>query len=225
MDGMRFLLRRTFGRWYLWVFPMAFGAAILLASILEPGEEGNTDYILSRLMGSGTGGCLFAMMMGSSLSADLTGNRCMRSAPIAKRLITRSVPIFFTALLTVNALVTDGIYAAAVLARGGAVSDISDFVILSAYAVLLCVLVAVIAVNLRYGMILLIYAYIPIMLAALIVPRSIKMNGFGLPLGAAAAILAGAAVLALVLGIAISEAFYKKSNFKAYVAGAELSNM
>lgn len=225
MNGVKFLLRRTFGRWPLWVFPLILGATILILAIAEPAKCGETDYILSRLMGSATGTVLFAMLMGIFLSADLAGNRCMRCAPIAKALLTRDVPLFFTALTTLYSLAASVVYSACVIGGGEEAADAADFVIISACAVLVCTIMAIIAVHSRYGFVLLIYIYLPIVAIILLIPRSVRMNGFGLSLGAAAGIFAGAVAVTAVVGIALSTLLYRKLNFRSTATAAEMSQM
>ncbi len=224
MNSFRFLLSRTVKRWLIPVLSLLFGGALLVVLILEPGEVGTTDYLISITMGCCTASVMLTMIHGVFLSTDITGNRCIRSSPIAKQLITRSVPIFFCALAVLCSLLFCGIYSAAVVLRGEPISYVSDTVMLSGASVFFCTVMATIAVNFRYGMILMIYGYLPMLVCFFLLPKGIKMNGFGLPVGAAIGFFVAACAAALVISIIISEIVFRKVNFKSY-ENSELAQM
>ena len=160
-------------------------------------------------------GAIFIIMFNSIfLSVEISGNRLMRSSPISKQLRTFSIPVYNIIMGVGITAVINIVYAIFVLATGLESVHLSDMLIVSAPLCLIYVVMGTTSMQFNWGMLLMIYAYIPLMLLIPLVPDRIWDEGFSAGIGTGIIVYLGTAVLSSVLAFAISYLFYKKYDFK-----------
>ena len=215
-DIYRFLFARLFKRSVCCTIFMSalllFGAAFAFIPFDEMGGE---DYLIGPLMSGYMPlfGCCIAFMF---LSADISGNRLMRSCPAAKALYTRGLTGICTAFGTASAAILLGARAAVLAVSGGNMNVLSDVMISLSAAFVLMAFIPVISM-LRYGMLALIYLPMWNMLSILFITKDTIRNGFGAPMWAAALIMAGGFAASIALSRVTCGLAYAKMNFKPYV--------
>lgn len=220
-DIYRFLFARLFKR--------AVGCTIFMSVLLLFGaacafilfdEMGGEDYLLGPLMSGYMPlfGCCMAFMF---LSADIAGNRLMRSCPAAKALYTRGLTGVCTAFGAAGAAITLGTRAAVLAVSGGSMDVLSDMMIALSAAFVLMAFVPVISM-LRYGMFALIYLPMWDMLSIMFITKDTIKNGFGMPIWAAALIMAAGIAASVVISRIACGLAYAKMNFKPYVQAQQM---
>lgn len=220
-DIYRFLFTRLFG---CYVGRTIFLCVMLLlgvgAAFIPFDGKGSDEYLLGAMISGYIPlfVCCLAFML---VSADVSGNRLMRSCPAAKALYTRGLTGVCTILCAVCAALALGARAAVTAVSGGDMSALSDLMLELSLSFVLAAFVPMISM-LRYGMIALIYLPMFEMLNAMFLSENIMDNGFGAPLWAAALIMAGSAAVSAVLSRALSALVYSKMNFKPYIQGQQL---
>ncbi len=214
MTGLKFLFRRSCSLVRMGI-PALIGIALLVLMMVFHEPLSAEDYLICKMMAHF--GMIFVIMFnGISLSVELNGNRLMRSAPISKQLRTFSVPMYnVIAGLGISALVNI-IYAIFVLISGLEMCHLSDMLIISAPLCALYVILGTISMQFNWGMLVMIYAYLPMMFLIPLTPDHIWESGFGVSVGVGLVVYIAAAVISAVLAFVISYIFYKKYDFKPF---------
>lgn len=220
-DIYRFLFTRLFGR--------TAGRTIFLCVMMLLGVgaafvpfdgKGSDEYLLGVMICGYIPlfVCCLAFML---VSADVSGNRLMRSCPAAKALYTRGLTGACTLLCAVCAALTLGTRAAVTAVSGGDMSVLSDLMLELSLSFVLAAFVPLISM-IRYGMIALIYLPMFEMLNAMFLSKDIMDNGFGAPIWAAALIMAGSIAVSAALSTVLCRLSYAKMNFKPYIQAQQL---
>lgn len=218
--AMKFLISRCFfgekSRWFALGGLLLYVAMIVLLMFLnEP--CGSEDYLMCKMVLC-IGVDILPMVIAIFLCSDITGNRLLRSSPIAKTLFTGAVPIFFTLLIGVMMVVANLSLNIAWKVLGtltpGQTAD--TLIITGAFAAFYIICLSLFSV-LRYGMVLCTYSLIiPSFSGMIFATNDALAFGFGLTVPAAAAIFCGAILLAMAVSMLICNLAYRKFNFKPY---------
>lgn len=214
MTGLKFLFRRSCSLVRMWI-PALIGITLLVLALVFHEPMSSEDYLLCKMMAHI--GMIFVMIFSSIfISVEINGNRLMRSAPISKQLRTFSVPMYNVIVgVGVSALVNI-IYTIFVMISGLEMSHISDMLIVSAPICAIYILLGTTAMQFNWGMLVMIYAYIPMMLLLPFTPDHIWESGFGTSVGVGLVVYIATAVISAVLAFVISHIFYKKYDFKPF---------
>lgn len=214
MTGLKFLFRRTCSLVRMWI-PALIGIALLVLVMVFHEPISSEDYLLCKMMAHV--GIIFVMMFGSIfLSVEINGNRLMRSSPISKQLRKFSIPLYNVITGVGIATIVNIIYAIFVSASGLELYHLSDMLIISAPICALYVVLGTVSMQFNWGMLIMIYAYIPMMLLIPLTPDHIWESGFGASLGVGVVVYVVTAVVSALLAFVISYAFYKKYDFKPF---------
>lgn len=211
MTGLKLLFRRSCS-WGRLGIPalVAVGMLVLVMVFHEPMQA--EDYLLCKLMAHI--GTMFIVMFGCVfLSAEMCGTRLIRSSPISKELRRFSIPVYNIILGTGLTTLVNIVYAVFILVTGQDIQHISDMLIISAPVCAVYTLLGTVSMQITWGMIVMIYAYIPAALLLAFIPRNAWENGFGAELWVSALVYVGAAAVSAALAFVISRAFYKKYDF------------
>ena len=214
MTGLKLLFRRSCSLVRMWI-PALIGITLLVLALVFHEPMSSEDYLLCKMMAHI--GMIFVMIFSSIfISVELNGNRLMRSAPISKQLRTFSVPMYnVIAGVGLSALVNI-IYAIFVMISDLELSHLSDMLMISAPICAIYVLLGTTAMQFNWGMLVMIYAYIPMMFLIPITPDHIWESGFGASVGVALVVYIAVAVISAVLAFVISYIFYKKYDFRPF---------
>ncbi len=214
MTGLKFLFRRSCSLVRMWI-PALIGITLLVLALVFHEPMSSEDYLLCKMMAHI--GMIFVMIFSSIfISVEINGNRLMRSAPISKQLRTFSVPMYnVIAGVGLSALVNI-IYAIFVMISGLEMSHISDMLMISAPICAIYILLGTTAMQFNWGMLVMIYAYIPMMLLLPFTPDHIWESGFGTSVGVALVVYIAVAVMSAALAFVISHIFYKKYDFRPF---------
>lgn len=213
MRSLKFLFIRGF-RLKRLIIPLIIFIGLAAAVMIFHEPAGAEDYLICKL--SLHGGTLFIVLFSAMfLCADICGNRMMRSAPFSKELRTIGIPLYNSITGIGSMLAAVMIYGAYILISGQELSHLSDFLIISAPAAFLFCVMCTLAMHTTWGVIFLIYAYVPAAALILFIRDEQWTNGFGAELWVSALSFVGAAALGSVISFVISGIFYKSSDFKA----------
>lgn len=213
MRGLKYLCRRGLNVPRI-IVPLILAVAMVAVVIIFHEEMNTEDYLICKMSLSFVS-LIGIMMISIFLWADVSGNRMMRSSPISKELHTFSLPVFSSLLNMGSILLTVFPYIIFVLVTGLPVIHISDTLVAAAPVLAWCTFSVAIAVQMRWGMLILIYSYIPLMLCFFFFGDERWAGGFGLPLWAAVLIFLGGWVLATVISFIVCKLHYNKCDFKA----------
>ncbi len=213
MTGLKYLFRRSCSPVRMGI-PAIIGVAILVIAMVFHEPIGSEDYLICKLMAH-VGSVFVVMFAGVFLSAELSGTRLMRSSPISKELRTFSIPMYNIIMGTGLTVLVNLIYVIFVFATGQDVMHISDMLIISAPLCVIYTLLGTISMHITWGMLFMIYGYIPAALLLGFVPHTAWENGFGVDIRASLLIYIGAVVVTAVLAFVISHICYKKYDFHA----------
>ena len=214
MTGLKFLFRRSCSLVRMWI-PALIGITLLVLALVFHEPMSSEDYLLCKMMAHT--GMIFVMIFSSIfISVEINGNRLMRSAPISKQLRTFSVPMYNVVVGVGLSALVNIIYAIFVMIMGLDLCHISDMLIVSAVICVSYVILGTISMQFNWGMLVMIYAYIPMMLLLPIIPDHIWESGFGASVGVGLVVYIAAAVISAVLAFVISHIFYKKYDFKPF---------
>lgn len=214
MRGLKYLCKRSFGRWVITLVCGCLAAAFIVLVMLFHEEGGSEDYLACKMFLI-YGTFLYSMMTEIFLNVDITGGRCMRASSIARELYMVSVPLYgvITALATL--IVPFSAYSVFIVATGHDIANISDALILAAGLVFLVIVMCPFTMCLRWGFLVAIYGNMfPFLIPLFLYADDIKSHGFGLPLWAAALILAGALAVSSAIAFITARLLYLKAEFK-----------
>lgn len=213
MTGLKFLFRRSFSPLRMGI-PALIGVALLVLVMVFHEPMQAEDYLLCKLMAH-IGTMFVSVFSCVFLSAEMCGTRLIRSSPISKELRRFSIPVYNIILGTGVTVLVNIIYAVFILVTGQDIQHISDMLIISAPVCAIFTLLGTVSMQITWGMIVMIYAYIPAALLLGFVPHTVWENGFGIELWVSLLIYIGTAVVTSVLAFVISRIFYKKYDFHA----------
>ncbi len=213
IKGLKFLFKRGFRIIWLNItcLVLTIGLLILLFCFHVPiGEE---DYLICKMFPQF---CvfLFVMLSGIFLCTDIVGNRAMRSAPMSKAMRLYSIPIYNTIVPFGFATIMNLIYVVYLFIAGLDLVHLSDMLILSAVITGVMTIFSTIGMNFSFGMLFMIYAYIPLFAANLFLSDNVWEYGFGMPLWAALLIYLGVAAVSSGISFIIARLFYRYGEFK-----------
>lgn len=211
MTGLKFLFRRSCSLVRMGI-PAIIGVAVIVLMMVFHESIGSEDYLICKLMAH-VGTVFVVMFAGIFLSAELSGTRLMRSSPISKELRTFSIPMYNIIMGTGITVLVNIIYTVFILVTGQDIVHISDMLIISAPVCAIYTLLGTISLHITWGMLIMIYAYIPVSLLLGFVPHTIWENGFGVEIWASVLIYIVAVVITAVLAFVISHICYKKYDF------------
>lgn len=211
--GLKFLFKRGFRIIWLDIACIVMTIGLMVLLFCFHGEMGTEDYLICKVAPHFCT-MLFVMLSGIFLCTDIVGNRVMRSAPISKSMRLYSIPIYNTILPFGISAIMNLVYLAYILIAGLDIINFSDMLIISAALTGVMTIFSTIGMNFSFGMLLMIYAYIPLFAANLFISDSIWENGFGLPLWAALLIYLGVAAASSGISFVVARLFYKYGNFK-----------
>lgn len=214
MRSLKYLFIRGFRPVRL-IISAAVTVAMLVLVMVFHENASSEDYLISKLC-LNFGGILSVMIIEIFLCAELTGNRLLRSAPISKEMRTFGIPMFSTLLGLGVSLVSIVPYSVFIAVSGHPASHLSDTLLVSAALLFLYIVMGTIAMNIRYGMILLIYFYFPFGTLWFFISDEQWNNGFGVELPLSVLIFVGTLIVSVAIAFAVSHIFYKKMDFKAY---------
>lgn len=175
---------------------------------------GSEDYMIPKMF------IFFPMIMFAELGLicgcqNICANRLMRSVPIAKELYTRVVPTFIIILTVGASAVFVTAYFIFLGVIGAEEQHFSDTLVCGVIFFLPMLVLSPLAARVPGGGLMTIYAvFLPAIIVIFIGGDKLKENGFGLPLWASAAMLAGALVVGIAAAFWISAVRYKKSNVR-----------
>lgn len=214
MDGFKFLIKRTFHRRIMVLITLLVAAAMMAAVMIFHEPLGaDDDYLMCKLCAH-LGSCFFVMLSYIFLSVDINGNRAMRAAPFSKSLRLKAVPLFCSIMGVSLTAVIDLIYSAYILISKQDMTNISDMLIISVPVLVCYVILGVIAMNMNYGSIIMVYLYIPMAGLGFLVPEKVWTDGFGMTVTTSLLIYIATAVACAVLAFVIARLFYEKAEFK-----------
>ncbi len=213
MTGLKFLFRRSCS-WGRLGIPALIGVAMLVLAMVFHEPVMAEDYLLCKLIAH-LGSVFVVMFVGIFLSAEISGTRMIRSSPISKELRTFAIPMYNIIMgVGITALINI-IYAGFILVTGQDIAHISDMLIISAPMCAIYTLLGTVSLHVTWGMLFMIYGYIPAALMLGFVPHTAWENGFGMKLWVSLLIYIGTAVVTSVLAFVISRICYKKYDFHA----------
>ncbi|MDE7231079.1 MAG: hypothetical protein K2N56_11420 [Oscillospiraceae bacterium] len=175
---------------------------------------GSEDYMMPKMF------IFFPMIMFTELGLicgcrDICANRLMRSMPIAKELYTKAVPTFIIILTVGASAVFMTAYFIFLGVIGAEVQHFSDTLVCGVIFFLPVLVLSPLAARVPGGGLMAVYAmFLPAIVVILIGGDKVKHTGFGLPLWASAAMLAGTLAVGIAAAFWISAVRYKKSNVK-----------
>lgn len=214
MLGLKFLFKDLAAmRVFFWLTIVITAGSMVLLFFFNT-EVGSEDYLFQKLFVSFP--AMFTTELGLICGCrNLPGNKLVRSFPIAKSLYTRAVPAYVVILslgVTAFVMTVDFIYLGII---GAEECQFADTLICAAVVLPPMIMVSAPAARVPAGGLLDVYVVIiPVLAVVWIGGKNLTENGFGLPLSAAAAIFAGAVMIAVVFAFWISAVLYKKSNVK-----------
>ena len=215
MTGLKFL----FKSWFKYIWTVLFGAAIFIGvtvlGCVAKEDMGSEDYLTSRafLQLSVYGILTMASILGF---VNLNGNKLIRSAPVAKELYTKSVPMFVIILTLIPTVISNGAYFISLAADGAPAAYYSDTLLCMAVQSALNIISFSLLSRVTLGGLLSIYVnMMPYIALLLFIGEDKKCSGFGLPVGTSLLIFAGAVVIASAIAFIVNGIFFKKLNFKA----------
>ena len=215
MNGIKYLFKRTFCHKIAVLITLIVAVGMMAAVIIFHEPLGaDDDYLMCKLCAH-LGSCFFMMISYIFLSAELNGNRAMRAIPFIRSLRLKAVPIYCAILGIGSSALINLIYAVYILVSKQELSNISDMMIVSLPVLVCYTVLGVIAMNINYGSILMIYLYLPLGGTGFFLSDQNWRDGFGLSVPVAVIIYTVTAVLCVTLAFVIARLFYYKAEFKA----------
>lgn len=213
MKGLKFLFKREFCHTVLNIISIVFMLVMMVAVVIAHEPVGAEDYIMCKV-GAHLGVMLSVMFNLILLCSDVTGNRLMRSAPFSKQLKRFSIPAYCVILGGGRTVLINIAYAIFCIVSGLDMSHLSDMLIVSSPLMLCLIIMGTIALNINYGMILVIYIIFPVMGLVSAIPSNAWEFGFGLPIWAGALIFVGTLAVSIAAAFIIGRIFHEKVDFK-----------
>lgn len=214
MRGLKILFKSWLGMRFFFWFSIALTAGSMVLVFFFNEAPGADDYLFQKLFVG------FPPLLCTELGIicgcrNLPANKLVRSMPIAKELFSKAVPTFI-------AILTLGISTVIVIPYfiflgiiGAEESQFADTLICLLFFVIPMLIISPFVSRIAGGGVLVVYAVIiPIVALVLIGGDPVQENGFGIPVGAAAAMLIGSAAVGTAFAYWISWLLFKKSNVK-----------
>lgn len=215
MSGLKYLFKRTFCHKIAVLITLIVAAGMMAAVIIFHEPLGaDDDYLMCKLCAH-LGSCFFLMVSYIFLSAELNGNRAVRAIPFIRSLRLKAVPIYCAILGIGSTALINLIYSVYILVSNQELSNISDMMIVSLPVLFCYTVLGIVAMNINYGSILMIYLYLPIGGSGFFLSDASWRNGFGLSVPVAVIIYAVTAAVCVALAFMIARLFYYKAEFKA----------
>lgn len=197
-------------------FWMAFvlGVGSGLLPFLMHEEYGSEDYLMPKLF------IMVPLLMITEVGLisgcrSLVSNRLMRSAPIAKELYTRSMPLFATILTLGTLIIVLIAYFIFLGVKGVEICHYSDTLICAAVICLPVLMSSPLAAMIPIGGLYVMYFGFPFwFLMVVIGGDKLQSTGFGAPLWLAAVILAASLIIGIGFMFWLCNDRFKKSNVK-----------
>ena len=228
MNGLKLLFKRWVSHKVFFICTLALFVGMMTAVMIfheNPGnyESDEADYLMCKIC------ALLPMVLGIMISSILTanevvGSRFMRAIPAADRMFRVGFPLFGLLVSLGWGLAINLTYAAFILTSGGDICNISDMLLLTAPFALFCTFLPAFMFSSRFGALAGLFMYFPFLFLVWGIsslPKSVKYDGFGLPVWQSALITAGAYLLGFALAAVISGVCYRRGDFREqeYYAG------
>ncbi len=213
MTGLKFLFKRSFFRWRM-IIP-AFVTIAMMVTVMAAHElKGTEDYLVCKMFGN-LGTWMLLIFADMFLCVDMNGTRLLRSAPISKELRTFSAPMFNIILGMGMTVLINIAYVVFILISGNELYNITDMLISSAVVGFIVTVIGTVSLLINYGMLLILYAFIPLALLMNFIPKSVWSNGFGTELWVGIVVFAVFFVLSVAVSFISAKICYKKVDFNA----------
>lgn len=212
--GLKILFKSWLGMRFFFWFSIALTAGSMVPVFFFNEAPGADDYLFQKLFVGFPP--LFCTELGLICGCrNLPANKLVRSMPIAKELFLKAVPTFVVILTLGISAVMITPYFIFLGIIGSEESQFADTLICLMFFVIPMLMVSPFMARIAGGGVLVVYTVmIPIVALVLIGGDQVQQNGFGLPVGAAAAMLIGSAALGTAFAYWISWLLFKKSNVK-----------
>ena len=215
MIGLKYLFKRTFCHKIAVLITLIIAVGMMAAVMIFHEPLGaDDDYLMCKLCAH-LGSCFFLMVSYIFLSAELNGNRAVRAMPFIKSLRLKDVPIYCAIMGIGSTALINLIYSVYILVSKQELSNISDMMIVSLPVLFCYTVLGIVAMNINYGSILMIYLYLPIGGTGFFLSDANWRDGFGLSVTVAVIIYAVTAIACVALAFVIARLFYYKAEFKA----------
>ncbi len=213
MTGLKFLFRRSFFRWRM-IIPAIVTIGMMVAVMAAHEERGSSDYLICKLCGN-LGTWILLIFTDMFLCVELNGTRLLRSAPISKELRTFSAPMFNIIIGMGTTTLINIAYVIFVLLSGEEMYNITDMLICSSVIGIIVTVTGTVSLLINYGMLLILYAFIPASLLMTFIPKGFWSYGFNTELWVGIVIYVVLMLLSVVISIALAGYLHKKTDFKA----------
>ena len=215
MIGLKYLFKRTFCHKIAALITLIIAVGMMAAVMIFHEPLGaDDDYLMCKLCAH-LGSCFFLMVSYIFLSAELNGNRAVRAMPFIRSLRLKAVPIYCAILDIGSTALINLIYSVYILVSKQELSNISDMIVVSLPVLFCYTVLGIVAMNINYGSILMIYLYLPIGGTGFFLSDANWRDGFGLSVPVAVIIYAVTAIACVALACVIARLFYYKAEFKA----------
>lgn len=214
MRGLKILFKSWMGMRFFFWFSIVLTVGSMMFVFFFNEAPGADDYLFQKLF-TGIPPLLCTELGLICGCRNLPANKLLRSMPIAKELFSRSVPTYIVILTLGVSAVMVMPYFIFLGIIGAEENQFSDTLICMLFFVIPMLIVSPFVARVPGGGMLVVYAaIIPIVAVALIGGDRVQQNGFGLPVGTAAAILAGFVAVGTAFVYWISGVLYRKSNVR-----------
>lgn len=214
MRGLKILFKSWLGMRFFFWFSIVLTVGSMMFVFIFNEAPGADDYLPQKLFVG------FPSLICTELGLicgcrNLPANKLVRSMPIAKELYSKAVPTFIVILTLGVSAVMITPYFIFLGVIGAEECQFSDTLVCMLFFVIPMLIISPFVARIAGGGVLVVYAVIiPILALVLIGGKTVQANGFGLPIGAAAALLAGAVAAGTVFAYWISALLFKRSNVK-----------
>lgn len=214
MRGLKILFKSWLGMGFFFWFSIALTAGSMVFVFFFNEAPGADDYLFQKLFVG------FPPLLCTELGLicgcrNLPANKLVRSMPIAKELYARAVPTFIVILTLGVSAVMIAPYFIFLGVIGAEECQFADTLICMLFFVIPMLIVSPFMARIAGGGVLVVYVVIlPIVALVLIGGDTVRENGFGLSIGAAAAILSGSVAAGTAFAYWISAVLFKKTNVK-----------
>lgn len=214
MRGLKLLFKEWISSPSAFWLGIVFGVAGGLLPFLMHEEYGNEDYLMPKLF------IMMPILMVTEVGLivgcrSLVSNRLMRSAPIAKELYTRSMPLFASILCVGTLIIVLIAYFIFLGVKGAEICQFSDTLICAAVICLPMLISSPLASMIPAGGLFIVYFGFPFWVLMLVIGGDeLQSKGFGAPLWLAVVFF----VASLIVGIGFTFWYcnvrFKRSNVK-----------
>lgn len=214
MRGLKLLFKEWISSPSAFWLGIVFGVAGGLLPFLMHEEYGNEDYLMPKLF------IMMPILMVTEVGLitgcrSLVSNRLMRSAPIAKELYTRSMPLFASILCVGTLIIVLIAYFIFLGVKGAESCHYSDTLICAAVICLPVLMSSPLAELIPIGGLYVVYFGFPFWtLVVVIGGDKLHSTGFGAPLWLAALIFAASLIMGIGFMSWLCNNRFRKSNVK-----------